>query len=179
MNWKGYAKLEVEGSLLKPGFCIYLMEIRHEKDKLFYLGMTGDPIYPSARAAFHRLSGHLELTHHSTQNQLKVAFDEKGIDLENCRVIMHHFPIPGFIKWELTKTMRWDELNRHRDTPEYRHYKANQEQVLSLEKALIYWLKKELVERLLNKTKGKRSESILAKNADMKKFIEQIIKDQN
>lgn len=175
MSWEGYAKLEVSGAMLKPGFCIYLMEIRHANERLFYLGMTGDPNYPSARAAFHRLSGHLELTHHSTQNQLKLAFDEKGIAIENCHVVMHHFPIKGFKPWTRTTTMRWEELKKHFDTPEYHDYKKHQRQVLRLEKALIAHYSQQLGKQLLNRTSGKQDDSSLLDYEAMRKQIDHII----
>ena len=73
-----YNTLEIPGSFLVPGFSIYVLEIRKEKEKWFYIGMTGDPYYPPARAAFHRISGHLELSRGSTQNQLMLAFKKAG-----------------------------------------------------------------------------------------------------
>ncbi len=77
-NKKLYNTLEIPGSFLVPGFSIYVLEIRKEKEKWFYIGMTGDPYYPSARAAFHRISGHLELSSRSTQNQLQIALRKIG-----------------------------------------------------------------------------------------------------
>jgi len=68
---KLYTTLEIPGSFLVPGFCIYVLEIVKEKQKWFYIGMTGDPHYPSARSAYYRLVGHLELNQRSTQNQLR------------------------------------------------------------------------------------------------------------
>ena len=72
-----YNTLEIPGSFLVPGFCIYVLEIVKEKQKWFYIGMTGDPHYPSARSAYYRLVGHLELNQRSTQNQLRIALKEK------------------------------------------------------------------------------------------------------
>ena len=74
---KLYNTLEIPGSFLVPGFCIYVLEIVKEKQKWFYIGMTGDPHYPSARSAYYRLVGHLELNQRSTQNQLRIAMREK------------------------------------------------------------------------------------------------------
>ena len=59
------------------------IEITDRKQKWYYIGMTGDPYYPSARAAFHRISGHLELSSSSTQNQLQIALKENGIVKNN------------------------------------------------------------------------------------------------
>ncbi len=69
--------LEIPGLFLVPGFCIYVLEIVKEKQKWFYIGMTGDPHYPSARSAYYRLVGHLELNQRSTQNQLRIAMREQ------------------------------------------------------------------------------------------------------
>ena len=44
-------KLTISGALLKPEFSIYLLEIVDNiEDKNYYLGMTGDDVYPSERA---------------------------------------------------------------------------------------------------------------------------------
>ncbi len=74
---KLYKTLEIPGSFLVPGFCIYVLEIVKEKQKWFYIGMTGDPHYPSARSAYYRLVGHLELNQRSTQNQLRITVNQK------------------------------------------------------------------------------------------------------
>ena len=108
----GYNSLEIPGSLLIPGFSIYLLEIKREQDKWFYIGMTGDPHYPSARAAFHRISGHLELLRRSTQNQLRHALKGLGIisddDYRQITIKMYHFAIEGF------KRLTEDQLNADR-----------------------------------------------------------------
>ena len=96
-----YNTLEIPGSFLVPGFSIYVLEIRKENEKWFYIGMTGDPHYPSARAAFPRIAGHLELSTRSTQNQLRIAMKEKlGVltddDFKKTTIKMHHYPIEGF-----------------------------------------------------------------------------------
>ena len=102
-EWNGYDTLEIKGNMLMPGFSIYLLEIRDRGKLFYYVGMTGDPYFPSARSAFHRLSGHLELTANSTQNQLIIGIKEqmelKDEDFVNLQIKMHHFPISGFIKW--------------------------------------------------------------------------------
>ena len=146
---------EIPVSFLVPGFSIYVLEIRKEKEKWFYIGMTGDPYYPSARAAFHRISGHLELSSRSTQNQLQIALKENKIikddkDFKMIMIKMYHFPIEGFKK--ITNEILNDATVRQlKTTPEYKHYKAAQQKVLALENALIFRLK----DKLLNKTIGK------------------------
>ncbi len=148
-----YNKLEMDGTLLVPGFSIYVLEIKREKEKWFYIGMTGDPHYPSARAAFHRISGHLELSRHSTQNQLQIALKEKlGIstddDFRKITITMHHFPIKGFKR--ISEKLDGETMKGLKQTRAYKEYKKVQQQVLALENALIFYLKK----KLLNKTAG-------------------------
>lgn len=149
-----YTTLEIPGSFLVPGFCIYVLEIVKEKQKWFYIGMTGDPHYPSARSAYFRLVGHLELNKKSTQNQLRVALKEKiGInseeDFKNVAIKMHHYPIPGFTKLNV-KLSDIEVVKQLKLTQEYKEYKKTQMQVLALENVLIF----ELKDNLLNKTKG-------------------------
>lgn len=153
---KLFQTLEIPGSFLIPGFSIYVLEIIKENKKWFYIGMTGDPYYPSARSAFHRLAGHLELNNRSTQNQLLIALKEKlnvnSInDLKNLKIKMHHFPIEGFKKITDNKLDKVTMQNLLK-TEEYKQYKKIQRKVLILENALIY----KLEDKLLNKTIGKK-----------------------
>lgn len=155
-----YNKLEINGALLIPSFSIYLLEIVYKEERLFYIGMTGDNFYPSARAAFHRISGHLELAERSTQNQLKLALESKGIigeELRNTKILMYHFPIGGFKKWEVNEgSMKAEFINQAKETEhkDYIEYKENQNKVLVLENALIFKFK----EKLVNNTNGKANE---------------------
>jgi hypothetical protein len=131
-----------------------IIETTGRKQKWFYIGMTGDPHYPSARSAYYRLVGHLELNKRSTQNQLRIAMKEKlGIisddDFKNITLRMHHFPIPGFKKLA-DKLSDKEAVSQLKQTPAYKDYKEIQQKVLALENALIF----ELKEKLLNKTKG-------------------------
>jgi hypothetical protein len=151
---KLYNTLEIPGAFLVPGFSIYVLEIRKEKQKWFYIGMTGDPHYPSARSAYYRLVGHLELNTRSTQNQLRIAMKEKlGIinddDFKNITIKMHHYPIPGFKKLA-DKLSDKEAVKQLKTTPAYKDYKETQQKVLALENALIF----ELKAKLLNKTEG-------------------------
>jgi hypothetical protein len=155
MNYsKIYNTLEIPGSFLVPGFSIYVLEIRKEKEMWFYIGMTGDPYYPSARAAFHRISGHLELSSSSTQNQLQIALKENGIvnnnkDFEKLTIKMHHFPIKGF-KRITDKQLSNETMEQLVKTQAYSDYQKLRKKVLILENALILKIKN----NLLNKTEG-------------------------
>ena len=143
MNIEKYKPIEISGQFLLAGFSIYLIEIIKEDEKWFYVGMTGDNHYQSARSAFHRLAGHLELNPKSTQNQtwkyLKQKAKIEEIDLHKCLIKMYHFPIEGFNK-----------------TDEYDSYKEKQQAVRQLESKLIFDFKPSL----LNETKGKDCQSL-------------------
>ena len=148
--------IEIPGAFLVPGFSIYVLEVIKDNKKWFYIGMTGDPYYPSARSAFHRLSGHLEKSKGSTQNQLKIALHEKlGItndkELSKLTFRMYHYPISGFREFtaDIFDTITVSEL---KNTGEYEDYKRSQRLVHTLEKALIF----KLGEKRLNKTNGKQ-----------------------
>lgn len=175
-NTKLFNTLKVPGAFLVPGFSIYVLEIIREKEKWFYIGMTGDPHYPSARAAFHRLSGHLELTKRSTQNQLQIALKEKlGVesddDLRKLTIKMHHYPVDGFER--ITDAVLDNEtLKELKKTRVYKEYKEIQRNVLTLENALIY----ELQGKLLNKSSGKK---VNESEIPFKNIYESIIKMVN
>lgn len=172
-----YNKLEIKGALLIPSFSIYLLEIIYKEERLFYIGMTGDNFYPSARAAFHRISGHLELTERSTQNQLGTALKAKGIvdnELNNTTIFMHHFPIEGFAKWMLTESMKSELIKEQQASDEYLAYKKLQTRVSAFEDALICELREKLNDKLLNKTPSKRVEitkEFAAISDEIKKII--------
>jgi hypothetical protein len=173
MQNANYNCISIPGKVLHPGFSIYLFEILHGNEKYFYVGMTGDNFYPSARSAFHRLSGHFDLAGNSTQNQLLTALKSiKQIDFEadeNLIIKMHHFAIPGFTKWKGSlKGVKKGDLENDKD---YSEYKKIQREVLALENTLIFCFQ----DKLLNKTKGKEHElSGILSNVynDIKKIIE-------
>lgn len=153
---KLYNALKIPEFFLVPGFSIYSLEIRKENENWFYIGMTGDTHYPSTRAAFPRIAGHLELSSRSKQNQLRIAMQEKlGIitddDLGKTTIKMHHNPIDGF-KRITEKQLSNETMQQLKKTPAYKEYKTIQRQLLALENALIF----ELRDKLLNKTKGKK-----------------------
>ena len=62
--------IELRGEQFRRAYLLYVMEICHNKDRYYYIGQTGDNRYKTARPAFRRLSGHLEDTGTSTQNQV-------------------------------------------------------------------------------------------------------------
>ena len=108
-NDLSYNCIEFGGELLHPSFSVYLFEIWKENEMHFYVGMTGDHHYPSARSILHRLSGHIDLSKRSTQSQLQGALLKlfqlnKGESLslkqlKTLRIKLHHWPIGGYQGW--------------------------------------------------------------------------------
>lgn len=146
-----YQMLEIPGSFLIPSFSIYLFVITTSKEVLYYLGMTGDNYYPSARSAIHRLSGHFDKTKESTQNQLCQAIIDREIDIYNANITMHNWMIEGFESWgKSLKAFSTREL-RGSDVENYQKYKERQRQVLQLEQFLINRILEKVNVRCLNK----------------------------
>lgn len=171
-EWQEYQCIEFSGLALNPCFSIYLFEISKGEKKFFYVGMTGDSHYPSARSILHRLAGHIDLGPNSKQSQFITAlkndvFGSKTITQEQLREInikLHHFPIQGFKPWRSS----FKELDKnHQD---YKAYKTIQEKVLNLENKIISDFKL----KLLNKTKG--NSSINLKDDRLSNIYEQVNK---
>jgi hypothetical protein len=149
-----YTKLELPGALLVDGFSVYLIEVEYAGTNYYYVGMTGDNHYRSARAGFYRLVGHLEYQNRrSTQNQLLKALAEimkthsrreLNQKIDKALITFHHFPIDGFVPDPNLKLASEDN-----------GYRKLRQEVLDLENALIHRLRPKLSSRLLNDTKGK------------------------
>jgi len=110
-------RIELPGKLFKRAYLLYVIEICHGQERYFYVGQTGDNKYVTARPAFRRLSGHLDDTGKSGQNQVyryiaadilrykeatsKTAFSEKvKQDVEDflvdSTVLMHIYQVQPF-----------------------------------------------------------------------------------
>lgn len=159
-NWKNHSCIEFSGLALHPTFSIYLFEIEKGEEKFYYVGMTGDGHYPSARSILHRLAGHIDLGKKSTQSQFikglkKDAFKGKekltAEDWETLHIKLHHWPIPGLEPWE------GDLSGIDKEDIDYIKYKETQSEVLNLEKKIIVELKEKYPEKFLNNPKGKVS----------------------
>jgi len=104
--------IELPGAHFRRAYLLYVIEIRHRKDQYFYVGH-----YVTARPAFRRLSGHLDDTGQSTQNQVyryiattilghkeaisKTSFPEavkQDVEdfLVDCTVLMHIYKVKPF-----------------------------------------------------------------------------------
>lgn len=172
-----YNYLSFSGKMLFPGFSIYMFELIYDNNNCFYyVGMTGDNYYPSARSAIHRLSGHFERAKTSTQNQIKIKLDNtKELDLNKLEVKMHHWSIEGFEPLRASlANFKIDSLNT-KEKSKYDEYKKMQSEILSLEKALIYFLNKKKV-NVINKTKGIKNDEILGAYPQITNKINKIIK---
>jgi hypothetical protein len=63
-------RIELPGAQFRRAYLLYVIEICHGREQYFYVGQTGDNNCLTARPAFRRLSGHLDDTGQSTQNQV-------------------------------------------------------------------------------------------------------------
>ncbi len=145
--------LSFSGKMLLSGFSVYLFRISNGTDKFFYVGMTGDNHYPSARSAVHRFSGHFELQSRSTQNQLGRQLTKKGEAwIANSTIELFHWPIDGFKEWKGSYNEQYKKGLNKEEKAQYEAYKFIQKEVLALEKFVISELSKRLPEeRLWNK----------------------------
>lgn len=136
---KHHTQTTFQGKLLLPGFSVYLFVITTPRTgrSYYYVGMTGDPVYPSARSAIHRLGGHFENNPRSTQNRVKRAMERHHIDPAGAIIHMYHWPIGGFEPWGSTlkgfSKKRLSEADRKR----YDSYDAKRKEVAGLEQHLI------------------------------------------
>ena len=173
-----YNCLSFRGEMLNPGFSIYMFELIHNRgERFYYLGMTGDNYYPSARSAIHRLSGHFERAKKSTQNQMNIKLEKsEELNPEELEIKMHHWSIDGFKKWEGSlKNFKPDQLST-KDKSSYDEYKQKQREVLKLENALIHYLKNDLDVNIINRTGGVQDDIILKNYEQIKGMIDNILK---
>lgn len=175
-EWKNYKCIEFDGLALNPTFSIYMFEIEKEDNKFFYIGMTGDHYYPSARSILHRLAGHITIRE-STQNQFINALKNivlnnvEKLTLENLatlKIKLHHWPIAGFKTWNGSLTS-FDITSN-----EYKMYKKSQSEIMQLEQKIIGDFNK----KLLNKTKGKSELKIDKKYIAIYCSIKKIINNE-
>ena len=135
-----YQTISFNGLALHPTFSVYLFEIKKEDQKYFYVGMTGDSHYPSARSILHRLAGHIDLSSRSTQSQFIKALKSKVFnkaelnreDLTQLTIQLYQWPIEGF-----TPFSEHAFKNLDKTSTDYKAYKATQTKVLALESKII------------------------------------------
>lgn len=176
-----YSCIEFNGGLLNPSFSIYLFEIIKAKDETyFYVGMTGDNHYPSARSILHRLGGHIDLSKKSTQSQfiiaIKALFKKRKEDhlspeqLSSLTIKLHHWPVDGFVKWD------GDMRTIDKTIPQYQTYIDIRNRVAALENKIIY----DFTGRyLLNKTAGNSNAFLNDAELNIYNAVEKIIKHKS
>jgi len=91
-------RIELPGAQFRRAYLLYVIEIYHGKEQYFYVGQTGDNNYVTARPAFRRLSGHLEDTGQSTQNQV---YRYIAINILGHREATSKAPFPEAVKQDV------------------------------------------------------------------------------
>lgn len=173
-EWKNHSRIEFSGLALHPSFSIYMIEIVKGKNRFFYVGMTGDGHYPSARSILHRLAGHIDLSKKSTQSQLMKGIKEKIFDNKetltesewaSLHIKLHHWPIEGFEPWN------GDLKEINKESNDYLKYKEIQNQVAKLEKKIIG----EFGNKLLNRGKSQKGNILDSMFSEIYNDIKRIV----
>ena len=137
---------------LRSMYSIYIIVLKSEHGKYFYIGQTGDRAHITARSPFYRLSGHLGKQNRSTENQiykgimdkiLKIKFDENTYEkvedyFKKSQLTMYTFPIFDY-QYNTTKEKHTEK-------------RQNVEEIES--KLINEFLKKYGINRILNKSNG-------------------------
>ena len=131
-----YSSITISGSMMAPTFAVYLFVIKTSSDTYYYVGMTGDNYYPSARSGIHRLAGHFDKSQNSTQNQVQSIINDKEFNMDELKVTMYHWPIDGFESWGTLKGFKRENLSEE-ESKKYKNYLKKREQVYHLEQYLI------------------------------------------
>ena len=160
---KHYTQTTIQGTLLLPGFSVYLFVITvpDAGHSYYYAGMTGDPVYPSASSAIHRLGGHFENNPRSTQNRVKLAMERHQINPAGAIIHMYHWPLEGFEPWGSSlKGFSKNRLSKT-DQKRYESYKAKRRKVAGLEQHLIYLIRNKHGKFCLNESTAKALDDAL------------------
>jgi hypothetical protein len=75
---------QFDGSLLRRGFWVYVVEINSTSSKHYYVGRTGDTSSPFASSLFARLSAHLDQKQSAKGNSLSKRVREQRLDCSEC-----------------------------------------------------------------------------------------------
>lgn len=119
------------------------MEVTDQSDRClaYYVGMTGDNYYPSARSAFHRLAGHFDRASRTTQRQLGNGIDRQlaNYNLNDLVIKMHHYAIDGFVPIEGASNKKGpDHFSKPKFTEQYAAYRTRRSAVHQLEQYVIH-----------------------------------------
>jgi len=95
--------IKLEPNWFLQGYYVYIVKITYKEVNYFYIGMTGDRKYTTARSPFFRMSGHFNLTNSSTENQVikglrKVVNSEDNFqnELTNMDICYYSYKINDF-----------------------------------------------------------------------------------
>jgi hypothetical protein len=94
--------IELQPEWFKMGYYVYIVLIQYKSKKYFYIGMTGDRKYKTARSPFYRMGGHFSQLKSSTQNQIikglqnKLSIDDVETALPNMRFTYYSYLIDLF-----------------------------------------------------------------------------------
>ncbi len=94
--------IELQPEWFKMGYYVYIVVIEHKKKRYFYVGMTGDRKYETARSPFYRMGGHFSQIKSSTQNQIikgmknKLAIEDVESALTEMRFTYYSYLIESF-----------------------------------------------------------------------------------
>jgi len=81
-------QMAFDGQILKRGFWLYILEIRHKNQKYLYIGRTGDSSSPNASSPFNRIGQHLDTRPNAKGNSLSRRLQESNINPQNSRFRM-------------------------------------------------------------------------------------------
>ncbi len=148
-------KIQLSRKSLTKQYSVYIVIIKKDQYKYFYIGQTGNSNYKIARSAFLRLAGHLQDKGYATDNQIyqqivrkilkidkimeKKAFPDNVknqvmLFLENSDIEMFVFPIAKFSN-SITKE----------------EHKENLDKTIQVEKQLIKYYSDKYKDKILNK----------------------------
>jgi hypothetical protein len=80
--------IRFSGQVLERGFWIYVIEIRSDQRRVFYVGRTGDSSSRHAGSPFARIGQHLDLRASAKGNALLRNLRQAGLDAAACDMEM-------------------------------------------------------------------------------------------
>jgi hypothetical protein len=87
-NQMNAVSIRFPGLVLERGFWIYVIEIKSEERRVFYVGRTGDSSSSHASSPFVRIGQHLDLRANAKGNALLRNLRETGLDAAACTLEM-------------------------------------------------------------------------------------------
>lgn len=81
-------RMRFDGRLLKRGFWLYVWDIRSDRQRVLYVGRTGDSSSVNASSPFARIGQHLNFKENAKANSLAKRLAHARIDHEACAFSM-------------------------------------------------------------------------------------------